>query len=1205
LAVTSQRSSGRWRALSPSVAEAFAWAASTAGNSPVNSAHLLFGLTVAHGDSSEVRSLLRYFDETEERVFTSLPDLDNASAAGSPPELSDWPAMTPVADQIYAAASALSTSVPYGDDKVHIPHLMAALIYSRADAAIALEMALPPLPPHWLGQTYADFLSQSKSSVLSKFLVSLQRPALHRRNLIGREDVLQALDAMVSRPGTIVAIQATPGVGSTAVLLELLQRSARRFRDGVSYIDGMSPQSDAVLRVPDGRLVVVDHAATWPLQMMGSTGGVAVVRAATGSFTGASPVVINPLSEDVLRRLANDELRRAGTQPTFEQLGRIVGLAPGRVDVLVGIVNAYPRSGRSLPDYVDWVMSIPPRPDERDGVMPQEVAGVYSTIVSLNAALQGVLRDAAFLSPPLVSPDHGDAGIDPASLAALVGMPVPDLLLSLEEILSNGLLVREPDGGYKIAGTVVAAARRFFAPSFEPTYLLRVVIAATSRDRPVQTEPPVSSSEVSAQGLPATSSGAPAAPRPPAQAPPIPSPAAPSAPRPPVAPSSDAGGYTPPDYAADSTAGDDALGRGADVEAVCMLATLKAAKPPLSIGLFGDWGSGKTFFMRMVADRIRARSEALTGGSSVFCTRVKHIWFNAWHYSDTELWPTLVTHIFEELSRDEKLTSPSIDDQKNAIEKQIHDLKATAGKHAATVVLRDKELQKDLTEIGIPTESLEQLIDARYVLTVVWPTLRRRDQILLIITVLAALGAIAVIATRRDMLSLLTIALPLIAGYLAVFRSPLRSILAVASRASQKLKEEDEKRQAEIATLERQRRDLEQPVETFIRQRLDSSDYSKQMGVISTARRDFEELSKRLAGPAMSDPDRIILYIDDLDRCEPKVVVKVLEAIHLLLAFELFVVIVGVDSRWLFAALEEHLVLMAHQTNQTKPEAMAERATPQDYLEKIFQIALQVRRMGPHEFGTLVDRIVGDGVRIPAPTTTPGPTPATQPPPSNQPPAVAVGPPEKSVGNGGVEISTPVARVATSPPVVPSEKTQPEPVAPVKTEPNKPGAALQQPTAAPRAPLPSATDLPIEPNPERLRLYRTEVDMMKHMSPLIKTPRSAKRLLNTYRLVRASIDGQQLSRFVPGEDSSGPYQVAILLLAVMIGYPDVYADVFRAIRDTADKGFIELLAIDPWSDLNRDVGEAIVGLSMTNSLADFRAVLPAVSRYSFKDWEVP
>lgn len=51
--------------------------------------------------------------------------------------------------------------------------------------------------------------------------------------------------------------------------------------------------------------------------------------------------------------------------------------------------------------------------------------------------------------------------------------------------------------------------------------------------------------------------------------------------------------------------------------------------------------------------------------------------------------------------------------------------------------------------------------------------------------------------------------------------------------------------------------------------------------------------------------DRIVLYIDDLDRCPPERVVEVLQAVHLLLAFPLFIVVVGVDSRWLLRSLEK------------------------------------------------------------------------------------------------------------------------------------------------------------------------------------------------------------------------------------------------------------------------------------------------------------
>ena len=90
-----------------------------------------------------------------------------------------------------------------------------------------------------------------------------------------------------------------------------------------------------------------------------------------------------------------------------------------------------------------------------------------------------------------------------------------------------------------------------------------------------------------------------------------------------------------------------------------------------------------------------------------------------------------------------------------------------------------------------------------------------------------------------------------------------------------------------------------------------------------------------------------MLYIDDLDRCPPRRVVEVLEAVHLMLALELFVVVVAVDARWLIRSLEYHyrelfstgdgLVPTAPASS---PEADAEGgpASPVDYLDKIFQI---------------------------------------------------------------------------------------------------------------------------------------------------------------------------------------------------------------------------------------------------------------------------
>jgi hypothetical protein len=83
--------------------------------------------------------------------------------------------------------------------------------------------------------------------------------------------------------------------------------------------------------------------------------------------------------------------------------------------------------------------------------------------------------------------------------------------------------------------------------------------------------------------------------------------------------------------------------------------------PPIALGLFGNWGSGKTFFMGLMRDRIADLSK--NGGPS-YVPRVVQIEFNAWHYHDTNLWATLAMRIFEGLAKELS------DDTLNDIEKK-------------------------------------------------------------------------------------------------------------------------------------------------------------------------------------------------------------------------------------------------------------------------------------------------------------------------------------------------------------------------------------------------------------------------------------------------------------------------------------------------------------------------------------------------------
>jgi hypothetical protein len=53
-------------------------------------------------------------------------------------------------------------------------------------------------------------------------------------------------------------------------------------------------------------------------------------------------------------------------------------------------------------------------------------------------------------------------------------------------------------------------------------------------------------------------------------------------------------------YHADDPKGEDLIGISREVIALATLIAARDIRPPLSVGLFGDWGSGKTFFMRQL-----------------------------------------------------------------------------------------------------------------------------------------------------------------------------------------------------------------------------------------------------------------------------------------------------------------------------------------------------------------------------------------------------------------------------------------------------------------------------------------------------------------------------------------------------------------------------------------------------------------------------
>jgi hypothetical protein len=239
---------------------------------------------------------------------------------------------------------------------------------------------------------------------------------------------------------------------------------------------------------------------------------------------------------------------------------------------------------------------------------------------------------------------------------------------------------------------------------------------------------------------------------------------------------------------------------------------------------------------------------------------------------------------------------------------------------------------------------------------------------------------------------------------------------AVIEQQLRELSGEQAEQQRIVAEQESVRADLEalatgeQPGELlarFIEDRARGEGYRRHLGLVSYIRRDFEVMSNLMRPKQTKEKDatearplilreddleidcekttglppieRIVLCIDDLDRCRHEQVVDVLEAIHLLLAFDLFVVVVGVDERWLRQSL-----LQAYPDQlATKDDGSEPRASPADYLGKIFQIPIWLRPLSFGENGNysdLLGELVGDEVVIikdeseePAPVLQPEP----------------------------------------------------------------------------------------------------------------------------------------------------------------------------------------------------------------------------------------
>lgn len=654
----------------------------------------------------------------------------------------------------------------------------------------------------------------------------------------------------------------------------------------------------------------------------------------------------------------------------------------------------------------------------------------------------------------------------------------------------------------------------------------------------------------------------------------------------------------------DVAQGEDVLGVRKDARAFARLIADKAVSPPLSVGLFGAWGSGKSFFMGLVKEEV----EALRGHTSrAYCNQIVSVDFNAWHYVESNLWASLVEQIFSSLRshlRDDddanqifqeletakqmkaeaqadlaqaEATKQRLETELQAKERQLSDeftlrdllasrfwkrikyedlpanisekLEATriadlARKHNLSVentwqlVQRSRSLtgrarllfkglspgMKLLLLIGTPIV----LIGPSVLLSAAFGS-DRIDQFL--VTLIAFITSVftfgeAALSKGNDALSLAESIRGELIGdnqsRLQVLHAELETAQAQIDVATEKIKQAEKIAQAHTTA---------ESIARFVEQRIGTGDYQSHLGIVAMVRKDFEILTSILTSPALQDDaapedrydqdqvrsvDRIVLYIDDLDRCPTEHVIKVLEAIHLMLAFPLFVAMVGVDSRWIEKSLLEHYsehlapakvqALRSEENERHEPQGQiiraSDSATPFEYLEKIFQVPFWIPPISAKASRDLVNSLLDDVD------------------PSDE---------DDLEGNGDG----------------PLEGTEPESTVN--------GAEIERTEDTNLTARTSEEDVLVQiVEAKPLDFSEEERRFIEDIARFIgSSPRRAKRYVNTYRLIKTNLRVRSEDTAGAPDDAEAYYPEILTLLALTTGAPSYVRSIFDLLKNNS------------------------------------------------------
>jgi len=711
----------------------------------------------------------------------------------------------------------------------------------------------------------------------------------------------------------------------------------------------------------------------------------------------------------------------------------------------------------------------------------------------------------------------------------------------------------------------------------------------------------------------------------------------------------------------------DCLDVSTQAKAFSTLLVSKDVKAPIALALLGDWGVGKTHFMRIMQETIQlvANKDSNPTDKPESVSRAVQIEFNAWHYVDTDLWASLASHIFDELAVELKHEGDIAENVRLELRKKIHSSGQEIKNAEAAVEAAKKERNDALNQleqaqnirtdkiqavwnaltddnnqnkcekvIGLKNNTIkivknlgiDKTLESAKDLEKIYKSLQdikkrgltlvgfidtlfsikrwKALAISLIFVLFFLLGFplivdhLNVAFLKKGLTSFLIQTSALISpiiiwtsknissvskamGYLEsiqeVLQSPPKGLEGMKAQIAEcdatVLAEEQRVIEAEHeisrAMAEIQRINSGGLVYDFIKNKKIDSRYIERMGLISVIRKDFEELKTLLADWNINHElsninsakpiERIILYIDDLDRCPTQRVVEVLQAVHLLLAFDLFNVVVAVDARWLERSLNEAYNPSKTIKNTKSYAELGHRFSAHNYLEKIFQIPFSLPIMEEKGYQDLIENLVNHPdaqFKLPRIITT------------NE---LQNNHPIEETGSGnydGIKIEDLI------------DDTDPKIVNSIVTEEEANAKRIQA-----------------------MKLFDHEKIFISALYRFIPTPRLANRFINIYRLLRVRAESLNIEMQTFLNQETGEYRAVLLLLAISIGYPKHAPKLFEEL-DNTENNFLKWLAktrenytneinLDLYSQNNKN-GERFSANAQKNNLSQFENTLKKI-----------